>query len=446
MGLFSNIINRAAMKLNISKANRLDEYVLRQIANIAVYPDYSSGTYLKGYTGNVDVFTVINKITEPASTVPIYQYDKNGEEVEGRMIELLNRPNPLDQSLSQAELIEAALSFYLIFGDCYTAYDTIDNGLNAGMPLRLDVLPPQWIELVMGTYFEPIQGYKFMMSGNVLDYEKERVLHWKEFNPDYDQQGTGYLKGMSRLKPIIKSVVGSSSAYDALVAAFQHMGAFGILTILGEDGTGQGVSKEQLSRIKQQYKDDYTGAKNTGKLVVTSKDHKWSNFGMTTRELQIIQALGSFKGAICDAYNVPGMLLSGSQDRTFTNYQEAARALWTNAIQPSLNAYLGKLSRWLAPKFKEEGQELRADYSGVEILQKNKSEMITWMVNAKSFTKNEIREAAGYDQLDMPGMDEVFDTAGLMPVGQMGLMPDMPLTEEVMKHLRIPDYRKQIVN
>jgi HK97 family phage portal protein len=220
------------------------------------------------------------------------------------------------------------------------------------------------------------------------------------------------------------------------------MGAFGILTILGEDGTGQGITKEQLSRIKQQYRDDYTGAKNTGKIVVTSKDHKWTNFGMTARELQIIQALGSFKGAICDAYNVPAMLLSGSQDRTFNNYGEAKKALWSDAIKPSLDAYLSKLTHWLAPKFKEEGQELRADYSGIDVLQKNKTEMIAWMVNARAFTKNEIREAAGYDQLDLPGMDEVFENAGLMPVSQVGLAPEMAITEDILKRLKIPDYRK----
>jgi len=201
MGLLSNIRNRL-MPVRVSKGDALDEYVLRQIANMAIYPDYSSGTYLKGYTGNGDVFTVINKITEPASTVPVFQYDKNGEIVEnGRMITLLNNPNPY---MSRAELIEAALTFYLIFGDTYTAYEKVDMGLNAGMPIRLDVLPPQWVELILGTYLDPVQGYKFIMSGNVLDYEKDQMLHWKEFNPDYDLQGTGHLKGMSRDR---KSVV-----------------------------------------------------------------------------------------------------------------------------------------------------------------------------------------------------------------------------------------------
>ena len=160
---------------------------------------------------------------------------------------------------------------------------------------------------------------------------------------------------------------------------------------------------------------------------------------MTTRELQIVQTLGSLKGNICDTYNVPSQLLSGSQDRTYDNYRVVEAALWRNAIMPSLNAYLNKLSRWLAPKFGEEGQTLKADYSGISCLQANIQEMITWMVAARSFTKNEIREAAGYDQLEMPGMNDVFDTAGLMPVGEMGLMPGN--TEEVMKALKIPDYR-----
>jgi HK97 family phage portal protein len=438
MGLLSNIVNRI-LPVRISKADALDEYVLRQIANIAIYPDYASDTYLKGYTGNGDVFTIINKITEPASTVPVFQYDKDGEIVEnGRMITLLNNPNPY---MSRAELIEAALTFYLIFGDSYTAYETVENGLNAGMPIRLDTLPPQWVEFILGTYFDPIQGYKFLMSGNVIDYEKERILHWKEFNPDYSNQGTGHLKGMSRLKPILKSVTGSGSGYDALVASFQHQGAVGLLTILGEEGKVKNLGRPLLSQIKNQWKQEYTGADKSGSIVITDRDHKWTRFGLTVVELNILQALGTFRGAICDAYNVPAMLLSGSQDRTYSNYQEAARALWSNAIQPSLDAYLDKLSKWLAPKFKEKGQVLQADYSGIDVLQKNKSELIAWMVLAKSFTKNEIRKAAGFEQLPDPNMDRVYESAGSVPLEELGLMPGSALTEGVLKALKINDYR-----
>jgi len=442
MGLVSNLVSKFFPK--ISKGSALDEYIVSRIlSGFNIQPDYSSTTYLKSYTGNGDVFTVINKITEPASTVPIYQYDKNDEEVEnGRMITLLNNPNPY---MNRAELIEAALSFYLLFGDCYTSFERISNGLNAGLPLRLNILPPQFIEIILGTVFDPVAGYKFAFGSNTMDYEKDQVLHWKEFNPDYNAQG-GHLKGMSRLKPILKSVTGSDSGYDALVAAFQHMGAVGLLTLIGEDEKGMKLGKAQLSAIKNQYKREYTGANNAGKIVVTNWDHKWTNFGLTPVELGILQALGSFKGAICDAYNVPTMLLSGSQDRTYMNYPEACRALWTDAIKPSLDAYLDKLSHWLGPFFGEEDNYLRADYSGIDVLQKDTAKLVAWMVLARSFTKNEIREAAGFEMLSDPAMDLVYESAGTIPLSEAGLMPEGPLTEEIMKALKIGDYRYAKIN
>jgi HK97 family phage portal protein len=440
MGVLSNLIQRMIPSgLRVSKGNALDEYVFRQIANIALYPDTQADTYLASYTGNGDVFTVINKITEPAGNVPIYQYDKNGEiNDQGRMIQLLNNPNPY---MSRAELIEASLTFFLIFGNCFNAFEKVDMGLNAGLPIRLDALPPQWMEFVLGTYLDPVKGYRFMMSGNVIDYEKTQIMHWKEFNPDYDYQGGGHLMGMSRLKPIIKSVTGSGSAYDALVAAFQHHGAVGILTILGEDGKPQGINKSLLSQIKNQFKEEYSGSSKTGSIVITNKDHKWTQFGLTVVELAVLDALGAFGGRIADAYNVPTMLLSGSKDRTYMNYQEAKKALYTDAIMPSLDAYLAKLTRWLAPLFKEEGQELRADYSEIPVLQQDKAALVAWMVLSKSFTKNEIRKAVGAEELPDPNMDKVYESAGSIPLEELGLMPNAPLTEGVMKALGVNDYR-----
>jgi HK97 family phage portal protein len=357
------------------------------------------------------------------------------------MITLLRNPNPY---MSLNELIEAALSFYLLFGDQYTSFEKVPNGLNANLPLRLDILPPQWMTIVIGSYLDPVAGYKFEFGTNQIDYPKEQVMHWKEFNPDWDAQG-GHLKGMSRLKPILKSVTGSSSGYDALVSSFQHMGAVGLLTLMGEGGTKAGLTKQQLSAIKQQFKDEYTGPKNAGRIAITDWDHKWTNFGLTPVEMNILASLGSFKGAICDAYNVPSMLLSGSSDRTYSNYQEALRALWTAAIKPSLDAYVDKLSRWLGPLFGEEDTYLQADYSGIDVLQKDTAAMVAWMVLGKCFTKNEIREAAGYEALPDPAMDIVYESAGTSPVGDLGMIPEAPLTEEVMKVLRIPDYRKHAV-
>ena len=105
------------------------------LGNQAIYPETNAGTYLSSYTGNTDVFTILNKITEPASTVPIFQVNEKGDDVpNGRMLSVFNNPNPY---MSRAELIEAIMSFYLIFGNSFLTYQSVKNGLNAGIPLRL---------------------------------------------------------------------------------------------------------------------------------------------------------------------------------------------------------------------------------------------------------------------------------------------------------------------
>ena len=293
------------------------------------------------------------------------------------------------------------------------------------------------ITLNLGTFFNPVKGYSFypFNSGSEINYSKGQVFHWKDFNPDYSTDG-GHLRGMSKIRPLLKTIAGSNEAYNSLVKAFQNQGAWGLLTILGEDGKGTSFTRQQASVLKDQFKEDIK----RGQLTLTGRDAKWTQAGLTVADLEVLQALSYFSGGIYDAYNVPAMLASGSQDRTYENYKVAERALWSNAIKPMIDGYLEGLTNWLAPLYKEEGTYLRADYSGIEALQTNIGEMITWMVASKSFTKNEIREAAGWERIDMPGMDEIFDSIGSVSVAAMGLPPID--TEEALKALHIKDYRR----
>jgi phage portal protein BeeE len=198
------ILNDIWNKLTGKEPNPLDAFIMRVLANSALYPDGSEETYLNAYTGNNDIFTIINKITEPASTVPIFQYDVKGEVIEnGQMLSRLNNPNPYQ---SRAQFIEAAMTYYLLFGNTFTAYETVGGGLDSGKPLRLDQLPPQFIQIDLGTVFDPVKGYRFYpYAGIEKPYTKDQIFHWKEFNPDYNWgvSSGGHLRGMSRLRPLI---------------------------------------------------------------------------------------------------------------------------------------------------------------------------------------------------------------------------------------------------
>ena len=426
-----------------TQGNALDRFVYQFLANNAVFPDANDDFYLKSYTSNNDVFTVINKITEPASTVPIFQYDKNDNIVEGgKMLALINKPNNYQ---SRSQFIEAGLSFYYIFGEGFTSFDTLDKSsgsLNAGTPMRLDHLPPQWMQLVLGTWSDPIKGYSFYPFGNQdkMDYAKERVFHWKEFNPDYSTTG-GHLRGMSRLKPLIKSITGSEEGYNSLVKAFQSQGMWGIVTMLQGDNQIVELSKEQKSILKQSFQRDMK----RGELTVSNNLAHYEKMGMSMVELEVLRALPYLGGKLTDAFNVPDQLMAGSQSKTYTNVGEAETSLWRKAICPSVDALLGGLTNLLAPNFPgEEETVLRADYSEVEALQKNIGETITAMVNAGIFTGNQILEAVGWEASDEPNMERIVISAGKTFLDELGAAPEPGVAEGVLKNLGLSDYRKKV--
>lgn len=425
MSFFSRIFSRWGQ-------SAITNLMVENYNNTVIWPDTEAlDTYTDSYTGNGDVFTVLNKIIEPASRIRITHLIDD-KETESKSLELLSHPSPF---MSLADFIEAGLANYLIYGNMYLQALRPDNGLNKGKPVRLEYLPTPYTTIHVGSRLDPIKGYVFSYMGRELEFPVEDILHWKEYNPDWGSNFGVY--GMSRLKPIIKSVTASDSAYQSMVSSFKNQGAHGILTVLGvkeKDGyTGKPVTKQQLSSLKNQFKPggNMVGDTNRGKIAATTKDVKWTNLGLSPVDLKILESLGVTRGVIADAFNVPNQLLSGSNDRTYNNYQEAARSLWTNAIIPVLDNYLEKLSNFIIPQFGEKGY-FKADYSGVEVLQKNKKELIESMVTAKAFTKNEIREAAGYERL--PGLDEVYIPMGEIPIGEMPAMDD---TEKLLNF----DYR-----
>jgi len=432
MSLFSRIFNRWGQ-------SAISNLLVQNYENTVIWPDISKlDTYTDSYKGNGDVFTVINKIIEPAARIPVLHLNDKGEEIgSSKTLALLNAPAPFTTS---EEFFESLMGSYLVYGNTYMNVIRPEGGINVGRPVRIEVLPPPNIFIQVGTRLDPIKGYVMIYLGQELAFPIEDIMHWKEYNPDWGDNFGVY--GMSRLSPIIKSVTASDSAYQSMVSAFKNQGAHGILTILGvkeKDGSynDRAVTRQQMASLKNQFKPggNMVGDINRAKIAATTKSVEWTNLGLSPVDLNILNSLGVTRGVIADAYNVPNQLLSGSNDRTYNNYQEAARSLWTNAIMPVFDGALSQLSRWLIPQMGEKGY-LQADYSGVEVLQKNKKELIEWMIRAGSFTRNEIREAAGYEPSTLDGMDQVYISMGEIPIDEQ--MPGMDDTEKLLRY----DYRE----
>ena len=420
--------------------SQLFDIVIQNNSNSAIYPSTQASYYTDTYTGNSDVFSVISKIVDPASRIPVTQVNKKTlKEQPGRAIELLTNPNPFQ---SQTEFVEQALTIKEIYGECFIASEKPEFGLNAGKPIRLDGLPPQWIELKIGNFFEPILGYRLMLGQQEVNYAYSDVMHWKKLNPNFQLSGE-HLRGMSPFKPLLKAVAASSFGYDSMVSMFQNMGAYGMLTILGvkeDDGkfSGQPKTKEQLSELENSFRRKMTGSSKAGKIFATNKSVEYTNFGLDAVDMNILNSIVFAGGALYDAYGVPDILKSGSQSKTYLNYQEAQKALWNNTIIPTVEGFYSKFSNWLMPLLGEEDTIFLPDFDDVPALQADKGEMVTWMIRA-GFSLNMIWEALGYESLKLSNMDVPLIGLGLQRIDELGLAPDAVVTEEAMK--KFNDYR-----
>lgn len=421
--------------------SQLLDVVIKDNTNAAIYPDAKTTYYTDTYLTNSDVFSVINKIVQPASRVPVYQVDKiTLEEKPGYALQLLQNPNPFQ---SQMEFINQALTTFKIYGECFIASEKPEFGLNAKKPIRLDNLPPQWTELVIGSFFEPIRGYSLMLGANEVIYSFSDVMFWKELNPNFQLSGE-HLRGMSPLRPLLRAVAASSSGYDSMVSAFQNQGAYGLLTILGvreEDGKYSNApkTKEQLSELENSFRRKMAGNSNRGKVFATNKSVEWTNFGLSPVDLNILESIVFSGGALYDAYGVPDILKSGSQSKTYMNFQEAQKALWNNTIIPTVEGFYQKLSKWLMPLVGEEDTIFMADFDNIPALQTDKAELMKWMTQG-NLTGNEIRCALGYEELPFVNMDVPLVGMGLQRIDELGMMPDASITEPAL--IKFNDYRK----
>ena len=119
------------------------------------------GLINKGYGSNVTVYSIINKITTTASTIPLIVWDNNTDEQieKGKLFVILQQPSIYrGEMLSTAEWVEACLVYLLTTGNLYQRKLNLVNIKNID---GLELIPSGIIEpIVPNSYLLPNNGFK----------------------------------------------------------------------------------------------------------------------------------------------------------------------------------------------------------------------------------------------------------------------------------------------
>ena len=123
--------------------------------------------------------------------------------------------------------------------------------------------------------------------------------------------------------------------------------------------------------------------------------------------------------------NVPSILIGDRTNSKFSNYKEAKQDLYTENILPLATQIAKHLTTILSDKL-EKGEYIDIDSSKVEVLKKNKTEIMNLLNGLSYLTINEKRAELEYPAVE--GGDEILISGIVTPLSE-ALEPVKPLEE-----------------
>ena len=380
----------------------------------------------EGYGQNAVAFACANRIAGAVASVELHLFQEKGETTDrvtkSDLLTLLDRPNPLQ---SGREFLGHLASYYALSGNAYVHGAGIRaNGSGKTPPKQLFLLSPGHVTVESGRYagipkeyvYKPDASTRTAFPVDQLSARSE-VLHVKTFNPVSPWYGMAPMDAAALA--IDMHNAGNVWNYSLLKQGARPSGA---LIAKGKDGQQTNLSDEQFSRLKGMLDEEYSGAGNIGKPLLLEGGLEWQEMSLNPKDMDFLEGKHSAAREIALAFGVPPQLLGIPGDNTYSNYEQATLAFWTETVLPVLQLVIGGLNRWLTPHY---GDDLYLWYDeemipALEPLRKAKSDR----VNAATYMKiNEKRQAMGLD--DVEGGDVVFVPSTNVPLELAGSV-DLP--------------------
>jgi HK97 family phage portal protein len=414
--------------------------------------DGSQDTFVKeGYQSNAMVFSIIRKICDKDKLADLqilkpktgskrfkslkysgndltfaqYKTIKKKEmdfvNTSDPLVELMNKPN---KKQNHSQFLNDISSWYRLLGEAFIyGVGPGESSRNKGKYTELYVLPANLVTIqYSGDFRDPILGYKLKIGEWNLTIPKEDVLHIKEFNPQWDLQGSQD-RGQSRLLAGAKVLKTNNAGIQSKGKSNENMGAKGIVSP-NVNNPELFLDPIQRENLDQNVEKRVNGKENRDKVVTSGLPLQYTQIGFSPQAMELINGLGYDDEKLCGLWGVNPVLFK--PDATHTNLREAQKSLVTDIVMPFLNEIELALSGWLNPKF---GTNYVFDYdvSSYPELQPDVKMIMDAYGNSRTITKNELRVMLGWDELLLKGMDTVWVGQNEIPIEEAiesGLNPD----------------------
>ena len=368
----------------------------------------------EGYLKNAIVYRCVNEISKGASSVPFMV--KSGDTVleQHPLIDLLQRPNPLQ---SYSEFFNSLFGYLLLSGNSYY----VKVGGLSNQPRELHLLRPDRIIIKGGTGSMPSQ-YEYVINGRTEKiYEVDQdtgfsdIKQTKLWNPLDDFYGCSPLSAAA--VEIDQHNMASKHNISLLNNGARPSGAV-VFKPKDDAGYQVNLSESQRQQLLTDLNNRFSGTMNAGRPLLLEGDFDWKEMGLSPKDMDFINLKHMSATDIAMCFGVPSQLVGVPDAQTYANVAEARLALYEETIIPYLRKVESDLNEWLVAQFSET-LEFCYDIDQIPALSERRRrvyENVVAAVNAGIMTRNEAREAVGLSPVD--GADQLLVQATLFPLGE----------------------------
>lgn len=340
------------------------------------------GLVRAGYHRNPVVHRCVRLIAEAGASVPL-ALTMDGAEVKAHAIEtLLERPNPRESGM---EMLDQVYMHLLLFGNAYLHAVTGEkepNELYALRPDRVTVVPDRdgW----------PM-AYDYSTGSRVTRFAAEAegvapILHLKLADPLEDNLGFAPLSAAH--VPLEMHEAASRWNKALLDNSARPSGALVY-------ASPENLTDVQFDRLKVELESAFSGQGNAGRPLLLEGGLDWKPLALSPKDMDFQEARNGAAREIALAFGVPPLLLGLPGDNTYSNYAEANRAFWRQAIVPMVRRVSSAMSQWLQPAFAAR-ISIQPDLDQIEALGEDRAALWKRVGEAAFLTADEKRQALGY--------------------------------------------------
>lgn len=409
----SAIASKALSVLGYNKLQTIQTGMSIQALN-QIYPSWYSYKIIAAYKKFDTIYSVVNKLANKAASIPIYGYNKEGEDLPDtdKLVIFL-------RSLTYMKRFE--LFFWLFLKmECFV-YKEKTLGVN-GKVESICFLNPNFITIVItDTFPEKIAGYWYRDTQRGVEQymEVDEVIYIKGFNPSDDWQESW--RAFGPVEALFHRLTRYDSNLNNSVAQMQNGGVPGVMYFKDLPHTAQ--SKSVIDATKDNFGRFIRNPDNKGATFITAGEAGYFSIGSNLVDLASIEMEKIDDDKIYNAFSVSNILFNSNTANTESNVREMRQAMWTDAIIPKFAMTEDAFNTELVTDFGVGYRTVKFDVGGIKDLQRTQLELMTAMAAAPVMVPNDILEAMGYQRDPDPMMDRPMIKTGYEPIDNFEPLP-----------------------